>query len=77
MVAISTCFIPKALNFKKFSPPCDVWSYGIVMYEIWSLGSKPYKNIKNMEVSSYSFGVKFNYWVSCVMQMLDDRFYRK
>ena len=42
---------PEALNYKKYSTASDVWSFGIVLYEIWSLGIKPYHNLKNAEVS--------------------------
>ena len=42
---------PESLHYNKFSTASDVWSYGCVLYEIWSLGTKPFSTVKNDEVS--------------------------
>ena len=42
----------KAIHYKKYSTASDVWSFGCVMYEIWSLGHKPFENHTNVEVCS-------------------------
>ena len=42
---------PEAIYFKKYSTASDVWSYGCLLYEIWSFGHKPFKGLKNIEVS--------------------------
>ena len=42
---------PEALHYKKYSTASDVWSFGVVLYEIWSLGIKPFHNISNSEVT--------------------------
>ena len=34
---------PESVLYKKYSTKSDVWSYGMVMYEIWSLGCKPFE----------------------------------
>ena len=43
-------FFSKALFFKKYSTASDVWSFGVLMYEIWRLGRKPYEKIANPKV---------------------------
>ena len=41
---------PEALLYKKYSTSSDVWSYGMLMYEIWSLGHKPFEDKTIQEV---------------------------
>ncbi|XP_037909627.1 tyrosine-protein kinase Fer isoform X2 [Hermetia illucens] len=38
---------PEALNFGKYTSLCDVWSYGILMWEIFSKGNTPYSGMSN------------------------------
>ncbi|XP_065899435.1 uncharacterized protein [Dysidea avara] len=41
---------PEALMFRTYTTASDVWSYGILLYEMWSLGHKPYEDYDNTEV---------------------------
>ena len=54
---------PEALSYKKYSTASDVWSFGIVLYEIWSLGIKPYQNMSNVEVIVSSSYLEHNFAV--------------
>ncbi|XP_065899833.1 uncharacterized protein [Dysidea avara] len=40
---------PEALHYRKYSVFSDVWSYGCVLYEIWSLGYKPFEGKSSLE----------------------------
>ena len=42
---------PEALHYKKYSTASDVWSYGCVLYEIWSVGHKPFESLSNVQAS--------------------------
>ena len=41
---------PEAIHYKKYSIASDVWSYGCLIYEIWSLGYKPFEGVGNAKV---------------------------
>ncbi len=41
----------QAINLGKYSSASDVWSFGIVMYEIWSGAQMPYKNLDKCQVN--------------------------
>ena len=45
---------PEAVFYKKYSEKSDVWSYGITLYEIWSVGRAPWENVTTDEVSHWS-----------------------
>ena len=42
---------PEAIFSKKFSSATDVWSYGCVLYEIWSFGHQPFEEFTELEVN--------------------------
>ncbi|XP_056912741.1 ephrin type-B receptor 3 isoform X2 [Takifugu flavidus] len=41
---------PEAIAFRKFTTASDVWSYGIVMWEVVSYGERPYWDMSNQDV---------------------------
>uniref|UniRef100_A0A9J7XZ94 receptor protein-tyrosine kinase n=1 Tax=Cyprinus carpio carpio TaxID=630221 RepID=A0A9J7XZ94_CYPCA len=41
---------PEAIAYRKFTSASDVWSFGIVMWEVMSYGERPYWDMSNHEV---------------------------
>lgn len=54
---------PEAIAFRKFTSASDVWSFGIVCWEVMSYGERPYWNWSNQDViksieKGYRYGIK-------------------
>lgn len=43
-------YAPECINYFKFSSKSDVWSFGVLMWEAYSYGQKPYKGMKGNDV---------------------------
>jgi len=43
---------PDAIQYHHFSPASDVWSFGIVMWEVMSYGERPYWDMSHQDVSA-------------------------
>ena len=53
------------MAYKKFTSACDVWSYGCLLYEMWSLGGRPLSGIKLEQVSVTSLRIICVWWTAC------------
>ena len=43
---------PESIMYGKFTMATDVWSFGIVMWEVFTYGQQPYVGLTNEEVIS-------------------------
>uniref|UniRef100_A0A8D2J038 Protein kinase domain-containing protein n=1 Tax=Varanus komodoensis TaxID=61221 RepID=A0A8D2J038_VARKO len=41
---------PEVFHYAKFSSKSDVWAFGILMWEVFTLGKPPYERYDNMQV---------------------------
>ena len=41
---------PEAIHFRKFSEKSDVWSFGVLLWEVMSYGAQPYADWGNQQV---------------------------
>ena len=44
---------PESIILGKFTMATDVWSFGVVMWEVFTYGQQPYVGLSNEEVVSF------------------------
>ncbi|CAL8276533.1 unnamed protein product [Merluccius merluccius] len=65
-------YAPECMNYLKFSSKSDVWSFGVLMWEAYSLGQKPYKGMKGNEVMQMiDSGKRMDPPVNCPPEMYE------
>ena len=56
----------EAIEYRKFTPASDVWSYGVLLWEIMSFAERPYWDWTNFEVSGNIGYYSVSCWVTCL-----------
>ncbi|XP_012709553.2 tyrosine-protein kinase SRK2 [Fundulus heteroclitus] len=63
---------PEAINDNKFTIKSDVWSFGILLYEIMTFGQMPYPTMTNMQVVQWlAKGKRMDCPPNCPKQLYD------
>lgn len=65
-------YAPECINYFKFSSKSDVWSFGVLMWEAFSYGQKPYKGMKGNDVMQMiEGGQRMDSPTNCPPEMYD------
>ncbi|KAE8284716.1 Tyrosine-protein kinase SYK [Larimichthys crocea] len=65
-------YAPECINYFKFSSKSDVWSFGVLMWEAYSFGQKPYKGMKGNDVMQMiESGQRMDSPANCPPEMYD------
>uniref|UniRef100_A0A8C4I6C7 Tyrosine-protein kinase n=1 Tax=Dicentrarchus labrax TaxID=13489 RepID=A0A8C4I6C7_DICLA len=65
-------YAPECINYFKFSSKSDVWSFGVLMWEAFSFGQKPYKGMKGNDVMQMiEGGRRMDAPLNCPEEMYD------
>ncbi|KAM3838022.1 tyrosine-protein kinase SYK-like [Diretmus argenteus] len=65
-------YAPECMNYFKFSSKSDVWSFGVLMWEAYSCGQKPYKGMKGNDVMQMiESGNRMEAPLNCPPEMYD------
>ncbi|XP_076020188.1 tyrosine-protein kinase SYK [Genypterus blacodes] len=65
-------YAPECINYFKFSSKSDVWSFGVLMWEAFSYGQKPYKGMKGNDVMlMIEGGTRMDAPLNCPTEMYD------
>nr|XP_043868880.1 tyrosine-protein kinase SYK isoform X1 [Solea senegalensis]XP_043868881.1 tyrosine-protein kinase SYK isoform X1 [Solea senegalensis] len=65
-------YAPECINYFKFSSKSDVWSFGVLMWEAFSYGQKPYKGMKGNDVMQMiESGLRMEAPQHCPPEMFD------
>ncbi|XP_015260738.1 PREDICTED: tyrosine-protein kinase SYK isoform X1 [Cyprinodon variegatus] len=65
-------YAPECINYFKFSSKSDVWSFGVLMWEAFSYGQKPYKGMKGNDVMQMiESGKRMEPPANCPTEMYD------
>ena len=44
---------PECVNYLKFTSASDVWSFGVMLWEMFSGGEQPWEGMTGLEVCSH------------------------
>ena len=44
---------PESVMYRKFTVESDVWSFGVVLWEVFTYGKQPFYEMSNHEVCEY------------------------
>lgn len=51
---------PESIMYRKFTTESDVWSFGVILWEIFTYGKQPWFQLSNTEV--LGLGVGAGWW---------------